>query len=178
MPSGPIQTQAQGLLGFLQLKNAGRNPDALLETVQPSLDLRDWYFNSVAETLISQSEAVAGGFNGNALLATPGGQVPSNEFWYVHFFAMVTGTMAATDSLSMAPAMQWSPNIGGAVTLEGGTLGAAPLAGSAAGRTQSVVVRNFWVPPGAIFAMCIGECISATSVSVASRVWGTRLRPI
>lgn len=177
--AGPIQLIPKGLLGFLQLKNMGRLPNELVESYQPVIEMRDWMFSSYAETLVEQSELVAGGFNGNQLCTTPGGQVPADEFWFVRHCTLLATQLGATENISMAPAVQFNPNTGGAVVVGPATmLAAPPPVGTAAGRNYAATAENFWMPPGAILAMAIGEAISGGNLTVSVRCWGTRLAPV
>lgn len=179
--AGPaIQALLRGYLGFFQIKNRGQNPVELTNVVQNVLDLRDWYFASNGVPLATDSViAVAGGFNG-ALVTTGAGAiaVPNNEQWYIDTFTAFSGDLAATDQISIAPAIQYEPNTGGAHLLDQGMLGAAPLVGTAAGRTVGVVARGFFAPPGAVLGIAVGECISAGMVNVSVRVRGARLAPV
>lgn len=59
MSSRPIQTQPRGLLGFLQLKNMGQNPAVLPETLQSVLELREWLWETNAESVPSTINGVA-----------------------------------------------------------------------------------------------------------------------
>lgn len=173
--SGPIQSRLAGYLGFFQLKNAGVNPRDLADFVQPVAELRDWYFSSGAGPLAAdQNVLIAGGFDG---VNITGIAVPSNEMWFVQHYSLFA-QLTATDNISLAPAMQFDPNTGGAHLLSDGMLGAAPLVGTAAGRTVGVTARDFFAPPGAIFGIAVGECISGGNVTVSQRIRGARLAPI
>ena len=48
---GPVQRLPQGLLGFLQLKNAGRFPDVMIGSYQPTIELAEWLLNTTSDTL-------------------------------------------------------------------------------------------------------------------------------
>lgn len=49
-PSGPIQVPVPGLLGLLQLKNAGANPAVMLDEVQPGFDMLQFWLQNNQET--------------------------------------------------------------------------------------------------------------------------------
>lgn len=75
----PILTQPSGLVGFLQLKNSGRNPSTFPDSVQSVLELREWLWETNSETSIVSGAALIP-------LATVAGnlqflQVPSTEVW-------------------------------------------------------------------------------------------------
>lgn len=63
-----------GLLGFLGLKNGGRNPQELAETLAPTMDLTDLYFGTNKQLVRLSGNVTAIGFN---LL----GAVPNDEVW-------------------------------------------------------------------------------------------------
>lgn len=171
----PIQAALRGYLGFFQVKNQGQNPINLRDEVQPVIDLRDWYFASNAMELQSVNLVVAGGFDGG-LLSTLA--VPANEMWYVIRYCALTGAMAAADAISFGPSVQFEPNTGGSVLMDQGTLGDAPLAGTAAGRLAGVTCGGFFAPPGAIFGVIVGECISAGNITLSLRVRAVKLAPL
>lgn len=76
--SRPIQSQPQGLLGFLQLKNLGQNPSELPDVLQPVLELRDWYLQTNSEIVSGTDAAIAAVGVSNNLI------VPQGEYWFVH----------------------------------------------------------------------------------------------
>lgn len=78
----PIQTQAQGLLGFLQLKNAGRNPEFLPDEITSVLELREWFWetNRTNQTVpFSATFIPAATGTGSFDVLT----VPPGEYWAV-----------------------------------------------------------------------------------------------
>lgn len=86
----PLNIHPQGLLDFFGVKTGGRYPQRLADTLQPTIDLRDWYLesNALEYALIGptwttpQSGPVLVGWSSTS----PVGQltvVPNGEWWYV-----------------------------------------------------------------------------------------------
>lgn len=76
-PYGPIQILPRGLLGFLQLKNAGQNPSLLSDLLQPTLDLREWLLETNSESVFVSGVAfipAATGVGFFSLFTVPDGQ--------------------------------------------------------------------------------------------------------
>lgn len=83
-----------GLLGFLGIKNFGRNPETLVPSVSPTWDLQEQYLNNAARFRFV-SAAIAG--VGVQVFET----VPQNEVWYVTNFAVQINT-GAGESITYA----------------------------------------------------------------------------
>jgi len=71
-----INRQPAGLLGFLGIKNFGRNPETLSANLAPTWDLSDLYLNSNPLYAEVTSTAAAAGYT---ICHTP----PPGEIWYV-----------------------------------------------------------------------------------------------
>lgn len=99
MSSRPIQTQCGGLLGFLQLKNMGKNPAELPDTLQSVLDLREWFFETNAE-LEDQSTIAVSGTTAFTALTVPAQQI------HAVLDLSAFGTMAVGNSMRGAFYMQ------------------------------------------------------------------------
>ena len=82
----PLSRQPDGLLGFLGIKNGGRNPQFLIETVQPTFDLYAHYLNTAPEYGYVDSTVVLGA--SIIFLANPG------EILYVTDFNVEAVTVA------------------------------------------------------------------------------------
>jgi len=46
MPWRPVNPKADGFLSLLGIKNLGRNPEFLMESVQPTIDMQRWYMEA------------------------------------------------------------------------------------------------------------------------------------
>lgn len=110
MPWRPIQAQPAGLLGFLQLKNAGRNPEQLSETLLPTMDLVQWYLESDVRLNTGATAALASGTLGQQLTTTTTQVVPSNEQWILRGIS-IGADLVAGDAISAAPIIR-DPTLG------------------------------------------------------------------
>lgn len=105
---GPIQVVPPGLLGFLQLKSAGKNPAWLSSDISPVFDLLKFYLAPNAENVVGVTGNIATGSTG---FIQPTNQaafiVPAEEWWYVHTFSMRTSVAfaAAGDAAYFKPAV-------------------------------------------------------------------------
>jgi len=81
----PINRQPVGLLGFLGIKNGGRNPQTLGEVLVPQWDLSELYLNSSPQyvEVISTEAGV-----GYTVAIGP----PQGELWYVFDAGLEVGT--------------------------------------------------------------------------------------
>lgn len=100
----PIQQLPGGLLGFLQLKNAGRNPTEVNSLLQMTMDLRDWYLQTNMESVVGTDAAIAA--VGSAFYLT----VPDGEFWCVHD-CVLSINLAAAATIVCAPCYRLGPAI-------------------------------------------------------------------
>lgn len=147
MASGPIQTQPAGLLGFLQLKNLGKNPAVLPDSLSCVLEMREWFFetNAVEETVASLN-LITNGAAGNRNLFT----VPQGEIWAIIDAVLTVNTAAGQ---TMAVQMQYRLANGRAFPM-GGVLNQAAatspgrLWGLGQGTDGASFERIRFVPPG------------------------------
>lgn len=104
--SGPIQVIPPGLLGFFQLKNMGRNPSDLVDSVQPSLEMFDWYMQARAEYVgLGNTGGVPNATTQFRALA-PAVFVPDGEFWYIVTATLISSVLVAGDSYIACIAMR------------------------------------------------------------------------
>jgi hypothetical protein len=92
MPGG-INRVPDGVAGFLGIKNFGRMPDALNETLAGTWDLAKWYLNGSAIYAQTTGGAVAAGSLATFI-------VPTNEIWYVTNFSVTVQMNPASSSRS------------------------------------------------------------------------------
>lgn len=169
---GTIQVIPQGLLGFFQLKNGGRNPGTLTEVLSGTLDLRDWYFNSQREVWSTYTVSVASGITGFQSFTTPGALVvPDNEFWYVHNYTIFSNQLAAGDSFTgFAPAYRDVP--GSATTF---IVGDFQNASGVNTRPTAFAAQGFWLTPGQELGFWLQINTLALAKTVTSQLQITRL---
>ena len=94
----PINRIPGGLLGFLGIKNGGRNPDALSNVLVPQLDLTEVYLRTNYVLARIDTTVAAVGFTG-------AGTVPAGQAWYVsNVFANTPAALGAGQVLRGCPA--------------------------------------------------------------------------
>lgn len=173
--AGPIQVLPPGLLGFLQIKNAGRNPDNLLSDLQPSLNLLEWYLNARATDALN----IFGG-NGSvnaagsgALLSLTNWTVPNNTWLYVFEFTVVCSLLAA-ESIRFAPMLLTFPGIAGQSQLQTGP-DYNDVVTARARRATATSYGPFWAPPGSQFAVNVLDALTAGNIAVTGHLRATPL---
>lgn len=165
--SGPLNVIPPGFLGFLQLKNFGKNPAEVPELISPVFDMLRWYFAGEARPMATTdaSRAVTTDLDGFIALTTATITVPDGEWWYVHSVYLYANLPAAvTEFFAGAPA--WF----NANTFQGEVMASQPISimQGVAGSTRRYfsVARDFFVPPGSQFGAYISTCETATSINV------------
>lgn len=112
MPWGPVQLHPRGLLGLLQLKNHGKNPEQLLETIQPVLELKDWYLQGESAQSLSGNFLATGAanFSGAIFSSNAGGVLftpPVGRAWWVLDFSVAAPVSAAGDIHRIGTVVSW-----------------------------------------------------------------------
>lgn len=165
-PSRPIQVIPPGLLGFLQLKNSGRSPEFFPDALQPTIELRNWYFEANAEFLQATVQTAVAGV-GFQTWAEPI-VVPSSELWYVINYSVYTGVQVAGDNTQFQ--LAWRSQTG-SLHFEGQP--SALVVGSAAGATNNQQASGFFVPSASeIGARIMGHAAAAVTIDYA---WNLRI---
>jgi len=164
--SGPLQVIPAGLLGFLQLKNAGQNPRDLVDSVQPTFDLWRHYLASYGEiwnqasTFIQAGPVGAVGFGAFNTLPIV---VPTQQWWYVHSYN-VRVVVAAGDTYRYQCAYRTNQLSTAHVEIaDSGNV----VTADAATWDPNKTFRDFLVPPGTEFG------IWATLLTVSGANSGT-----
>lgn len=93
----PIQTLPSGLLGLLGIKNGGQYPQNIDPTLQPTIDLLDWYLQTNSEVVFSGPVSLT--TVGNTLI-TPF-TVPAHEYWAINDWGSEL-TLGAGEAISVA----------------------------------------------------------------------------
>lgn len=172
--NGPLQVFAEGLLGFLQLKNAGRNPQELSQQVYGFLELRDWMFATRAQVATLGSQTLAAGNLGFRPFTTAPITVPNGEVWYVHQYSCYAN-LDNGETLHFRPAMG-TPLTGPATTGIFGVGDAIQLSGAATPRVVSATAAApFFLPPGHRLGIYVSICETAAAIEVEGTVRYTRL---
>lgn len=180
--SGPIQTIPQGLLGLLQLKELGKNPGVLVDSVAPNIDL----FQLYAQRLV-QSE---GGLFGVAQIATTGlvngnhgfqnltlvgpstaAQVPTTEMWYVYQFSLDVQSLAAADTLTAGACI--IPQ-GGRPTMVG-PIFADTINARARSWISAPITAPFFAGPGTLFGIYLTDILTGTLIQPFGAIRAVRI---
>lgn len=169
-PKGPVQRIAAGLLGFFQLKDQG-NPTVIGDMLQGVLELKDWYLETASEIPVVSTRSLATlssgffGFNagGGAIV------VPQDEWWYVENFTVYAGLPAATETLSLAPALRYT------TASQDFILGAPSRAVTGGNQAVAALAEKFWAPPGSELGAFIVQAASATTLTLVGAIRFTRL---
>lgn len=175
IPPAPLNRLARGLLDFFGIKAMGRNPQQLIESVMPTIDLLDWYAHTDA-LRVFWDRTDAGNVTGagyNILDTTPTDiaslvtpltlTVPQNEMW------MIVEAHVMWNLGDPGASGQWGYLHGDNATLEvwpmvtnGWVTGAAAPANR---RGSAVLTDTVFVPPGfTINAVCYGQVPGAVPV--------------
>lgn len=135
-----ITNLPRGLNSLLALKQGGRGPAVLADTVAPTVELLEPYLLNLREYVgFGQQPNPVVGSNNYATTQ----KVPPGELWYVWAY-LVNATPGAGEAIDLAPA----------VAIDGNPLSVpfAPYVESTAGQDgRSACVTPFWAGPGTIF---------------------------
>lgn len=98
----PITTIARGLLGFLELKNQGKNPSDFNSLLQATFDIRDWMLQTNVLSTVGTDAAIAA-VGTNTYLT-----VPAGELWCVHD-VQANIVLQAAATIVLAPSYNMGP---------------------------------------------------------------------
>lgn len=177
--AGPIQVIAPGLLGYFQVKSQGRNPNDLLEAVQPSLEMRDWYFQArtIGEreyfngTLPTTNVLVTAntGTTQPFIVGTANAVVSPGQLIYVDFMTADVQITTAADTIKGALAMS---NQNGQNVVQLGPEVADVVTGHQRIWTCRAD-RGFWMHSGDKFLLQVLDITSVGGLTVALKFRGT-----
>lgn len=163
MASRPIQVQPFGLLGFLQVKNLGQNPQVMPDSISPVMEMREWYWetNSEVQTFSSITAVPSSQAVGQLVLMT----VPDKEYWAIldTSFNVVT---AAGQAISYQVIAYLSGNVPIPLTelvTVGASITAPPL-------PIPCRDRVFIAPPGCRFGLRI-SAITTAAAAMPGTLW-------
>lgn len=109
----PIQVPPGGLLDFLRLQTLGQAPNELLGAIRPTIDLTEFYVNSLAEAEASGDHEITLGSGNQGFQQFTLGLgdilVPQNEFWRVQYWSIITAPLTAGDEIIMQGAIRQNP---------------------------------------------------------------------
>lgn len=162
--AGPIQALPQGLLGLLQLKETGRNPSVMVETVSPNIELLEFFMQrqmqnelglfggspvTVAVSTVTETGFAVGGVTC---------QIPANQTWWIERLSVKCSFLAA-DYARFVPVIV-TPNTSSysPCTDYNDVVTARARAGIVS------TVGGFWLPPQSIFSLKTLDCTSAGGI--------------
>jgi hypothetical protein len=82
--SRPIQAFNPGFLGLLGLKNQGQNPPELIDQVQPTIDINQFYQMGLRESIRYDALSFDVASIGGHLVVDPELTVPAGQMWWLH----------------------------------------------------------------------------------------------
>lgn len=137
----PIQTNTAGLLSLLGIKNVGKNPDALLEVVQPTSEMGAWWLRGASFPFYQEKVLAANDEAVDFITAA------NNEWVHFHYgfgfmFAPSPGTDNAINLLILKATgvtqLIWATKLQYIDTASGGSPSA----------TATLPDHGIWIPPG------------------------------
>lgn len=170
---GPIQVAPSGLLGFLNIKDRGKNPAQLLDEVQGGIDLGEWWLQTNREQISGLQLTVVGGsalgfrsWAGSGPLL-----VPQDQWWYVlNYSISCAGPVGAGDAIVSNPAFIYPIAVPQAYGFPGAVEGQSSLNGS-----YLRAVGPCWIPPGSEIGQWLGAINVAANISTGGSIAFARL---
>jgi len=143
---GPVQVNPAGFLSLLDLKDRGKFPGEVTDTVSPVMDLAEYWLRTKQEPILAGAVVPVSGTSDFLQLF----QVPDNEWWYVHY--LLGGIL--TDTSGVIGWLQLQTNVSGG---GGSAVYSWPvqeqLAALPASTPMWLSARDFWMPPGSDIVM-------------------------
>lgn len=162
MPSSYLQKTGVGLLGALNLKTLGRQPNAFNDMVQPAFEVEEYYLLDL-QSFANATAAAVSAVNSKATMT-----VPTSEIWRV----ISVGGAASAFSGAVAFPVSFAVEAilpGAATGVELGTAIAPSI--NAANDTVRVVQQRppFFLAAGSGLQMVLGTALGAVTVDLAVR---------
>lgn len=181
--AGDIQVVPQGLLGLLQIKSQGSNPNRLLSEVMPTIDLAEWWRQARIEEVFS---LFPGGTLPARLRNTPapfisfqiGGvdcAVPAGQWWYIDQLSVQLVLPLAADNARFQGAVNTSvltvPNVWYGIT----DIVSDVVSARVNRCIQASLSRPFWAPPGTVFGLSVFDAVTAGNLTFSMNLRAVRL---
>lgn len=161
-----INRSPTGLLSFFGIKNTGRNPSALADTLAPTLELVPWYLSQNSESMSFTGPVAAVGFSPGFF------NVPETETWAV-IGCTVNSQAALGAGVVLTIGGGWIRNPNLAIVAPLTTLGTRSTTSQVAAAWSPVGTVEF-MPPGARVGIYVTE-IAAGPVSVTMNLTVVRM---
>lgn len=183
-----INSALRGYLDLLGIRFNGRNPQQTSEVLQPTVDLSQWYLETNAVLMTSNSIVVnADEDQTNKDLDVPGISVggvltvPNNQIWL-----LLPGTNVRTTFTQVAGQSALTPGLSVIENNGAGAVMQVPLAGQTEGATSSAATHDtgnrrgldvvFWTRPGdRIVLRTYGVVAAANNVTFSAALKVVRL---
>lgn len=158
MPWRPIQTATAGLLSLLELKNVGKNPESLIESVQPTVEMSGWWLRGQSVPF-NYTEVAAGPIVSFVSLGADEGR-----WLYIHHCSLAANIVAGATGTEYLIMQCVHPSNGTIVYYDTIANGAATPADNIALNLP----RGFWVPPGYVIHLTAGGLAVGDVIKLAS----------
>lgn len=169
-PLKPIQVLPPGLLGMLQLKTGGNNPDTIMGEVRPTIDLLDFYLRAISQPILVTPTATPGTKSGQFadVYTTNNVLVPQSEWWWVESYLVFAGGGVGSIVRDLKPVARLGGNPNGWMLL-GDSVGNINVPGTGAD-AATVGARGFWLPPGSAFGFSHSGITAGAGITVTGRI--------
>jgi len=161
-----INRSPSGLLSFFGIKNTGRNPQSIGDTLAPTLELVPWYLSQNSESISFTGPVAAVGFNPGFF------NVPENETWAV-IGCTVNSQAALGAGVVITLGGGWIRNLNLSIVAPLTTLGPRSTTGQVAAAWSPVGTVEF-VPSGARIGVYVTE-IAAGPVNTTMNLTVVRM---
>lgn len=178
VPWGPIQGDPLGLLSLLELKNRGKNPEYLAETVVPTIDVGPAYLLR-NRTVLSGSATFSPPSGYASIFGLTAGDlrfpIPDGEVWYV-------GRVAAQFAFTTGDVVNgvYGGLYGGNGSSENLFWGLNNIASwTAVGANAALAISEHFgklLPAGTVWGAVLGDCTSPNLISFTMWAEVTRLK--
>lgn len=145
-----INRAPTGWLGFLGIKNFGRNPETTADVLAPVWDLSTLY-------LAANRRWVAAAATITGVGAYPTGQVPPGKVWAMESYGVITSTLAAGNALNFQLMHYFGP-LAIPIPLGGTQPSIAPAVG---GVGMLGLTRPIILPPGESLGFYVNQFAGA-----------------
>lgn len=179
----PINRLPPGLLDLLGIRSGGRNPQVLLEQLQPHFDLTSWYLEAstirtIATTTIGAGSAGVISFATSSPVNIPNLECPANEIWMAQpgcniqwSFPVSAGhetrVVLMSRNIVSGVQMRWPMTLAGWDTSDAAFIREG----------EAVLQSQMWIPPGhRIQGVQFGTRAPAAVISITANLSLVRMR--
>lgn len=179
LPPPPINRHPNGLLDFFGIKNGGRNPQYLLPSLSPTIDLLQHYAQANAINtayVYAPAASVGGGFLAG-LDGVTDVVVPPTEMWLIAAMEMEISILPGNSTLLGLPSILATSSIYGRTLMAGYVGSVASDAAIVRFHNQAMEPGPHYIPPGSSIKMGFpGYNRVSGSLSIVTRLSYVPLR--